>query len=203
MSLSKSILALFMAVSLAACGASGDYYEKPPAEVAKAIKGAYLPTHVLGSQIKRSRVTQPSPDTVVTTLLGAGGREMMHFVTTITPDGSGSRVSTELSVPEGVKDRLDEAVSKDPMAAHAMGVMQMLAKEHVAAAIEGRPFDMTLGNPNAKAAMAMNPEMKQHVDAANAAAADMARHEQQADFESSYGREWGESGSSSADGWGN
>ena len=202
MSLSKSILALFMAVSLAACGASGDYYEKPPADVAKAIKGAYLPTHVLGSQIKRSRVTQPSPDTVVTTLLGAGGREMMHFVTTITPDGSGSRVSTELSIPEGVKDRLDEAVSKDPMAAHAMNVMQMLAKEHVAAAIEGRPFDMTLGNPNAKAAMAMNPEMKQHVDAANAAAADMARHEQQADFESSYGSDWGESSDSGAS-WGN
>ena len=189
MSLSKSILALFMAVSLAACGASGDYYEKPPADVAQAIKGAYLPTHVLGSQIKRSRVTQPSPDTVVTTLLGAGGREMMHFVTTITPDGSGSRVSTELSIPEGVKDRLDEAVSKDPMAAHAMNVMQMLAKEHVAAAIEGRPFDMTLGNPNAKAAMAMNPEMKQHVDAANAAAAEMSRYEQEMDLESDGG--WG------------
>ena len=189
MTIFRGAFTILVAAALAACGASGDYYEKPPAEVAKAIKGAYLPTHVLGSQIKRSRVTQPSPDTVVTTLLGAGGREMMHFVTTITPDGSGSRVSTELSIPEGVKDRLDEAVSKDPMAAHAMGVMQMLAEEHVAAAIEGRPFDMTLGNPNAKAAMAMNPEMKQHVDAANAAAAEMSRYEQEMELESDGG--WG------------
>ena len=37
--------------------------------------------------------------------------------------------------------------------------------------------------------MAMNPEMKQHVDAANAAAAAMSRYEQEMDLESDGG--WG------------
>ena len=85
MSILRSILTIFGAIFLASCGNSGEYYEKTPEQVTHAIKSAHLPTHVLGKQIKRSRVTQPAPDTVVTTLLGEGGREMMHFVTTVTP----------------------------------------------------------------------------------------------------------------------
>ncbi|MCA0903581.1 hypothetical protein [Qipengyuania aquimaris] len=167
-----------------------------------AIKSAHLPTHVLGKQVKRSRVTQPAPDTVVTTLLGEGGREMMHFVTTVTPDGTGSRVATEIAIPEGVKERLDEAVAKDPMANYAMNLMHVVAREHVVAAIEGRPFDMTLGNPKAEVAMQMNPEMRAQIEEANKAASDMAKQEQQMHFSQSYGNDWGDSGSSTGDGWG-
>ena len=203
MTIFRGILAVFGAILLASCGNSGEYYEKSPEQVTQAIKSAHLPTHVLGRQVKRSRVTQPAPDTVITTLLGEGGREMMHFVTTVTPDGTGSRVATEIAVPEGVKERLDEAVENDPMANYAMNLMHVVAREHVVAAIEGRPFDMTLGNPNAQAAMEMNPEIRAQIEQANKAASDMAKSEQQLDFERNYGSGWGDGGTGSSDGWGN
>ena len=203
MSILRSIMTIFGAIFLASCGNSGEYCEKTPEQVTHAIKSAHLPTHVLGKQIKRSRVTQPAPDTVVTTLLGEGGREMMHFVTTVTPDGTGSRVATEIAVPEGVKERLDEAVAKDPMANYAMNLMHVVAREHVVAAIEGRPFDMTLGNPKAEVAMQMNPEMHARIEEANKAASDMAKQEQQMHFSQSYGNDWGDSGAGTGDGWGN
>lgn len=203
MTIFRGMLAIFCAILLASCGSSGEYYEKSPEQVTQAIKSAHLPTHVLGKQIKRSRVTQPAPDTVITTLLGEGGREMMHFVTTVTPDGTGSRVATEIAVPEGVKERLDEAVENDPMANYAMNLMHVVAREHVVAAIEGRPFDMTLGNPNAQAAMEMNPEIRAQIEQANKAASDMAKSEQQMEFERNYGSGWGDGGTGSSDGWGN
>jgi hypothetical protein len=172
------ILSVVGAALLAACGPSGTYYEKTPEQVAAALKKAYLPTHVLGSGIKRSKVTQPDPNTIVTALIGANGTEAMRFVTTITPDGTGSRVLTEVRAPEGVNNERANEVMADQ--AHVMALMDGLANEHVAAAIEGRPFDMMFAtNPMAKGMLSNQPGVQEQINEANASAAEWSRMEQE------------------------
>jgi len=195
------VLACAGAVLLVACGGGGKYYEKTPEQVASALKSAHLPVHVLGGTVAGSRVSQPDDDTVVTALLDRNGSEVMRFVTTFTPDGPGARVATEIRPPEGNnKDRATEAMQANGF---AMGMMKKLADEHVAAAIEGRPFDMMFASPPmAKGMMGAMPGMQERINQANETASEFARMEQEAEFEREYGDDWGASGSDAADGWG-
>jgi hypothetical protein len=172
------ILSIAGAVLLAACGQSGVYYEKTPEQVAAALKDAYLPTHILGGGIERSRVSQPDANTVVTALIGGDGSEAMRFVTTITPDGTGSRVLTVIQPPEGKnKERAAEMMASQ---AYAMSMMDSLAQEHVAAAIEGRAFDMMFAtNPAAKAMLNSDPQMREQLRQINEANTEFARMEQE------------------------
>jgi hypothetical protein len=126
----------------------GVHYDQSPQEVKAAIAAAYLPTHVLGSYIKGSKVSTPDDHTVVTSLLGENDAELMRFVTTVTPDGAGSEVDTVVEAPQGqYAERAQEAMKKN---GYAMVLMEKLADEHIAAAIEHRPFDMLAFNPMAK-----------------------------------------------------
>jgi hypothetical protein len=191
MRLKSFVLGAAGAVLLSACGPSGTYYEKTPEQVAAALRAAYLPTHVLGSTVTGSRVSQPDASTVVTALLDAEGRELMRFVTTVTPEGTGSRVSTDVRPPEGShKERAVEAMEKNGF---VMGLMGGLANEHVAAAIEGRPFDMMFANPVAKTMAGAVPGVKEQIDQANAGAMEMAKMERDAEFANEYGDAWGSS----------
>ncbi len=191
------ILSMAGAVLLAACGQTGTYYEKTPEQVAAALKGAYLPTHVLGGSIKRSRVTQPDPNTVVTALIGENGTEAMRFVTTITPDGTGSRVVTELQPPEGKnKERAAEMMASG---SYEIAMIGQLANEHVAAAIEGRPFDMMFAtNPMAKAMLRDKPGVQEQIDQANASAAEWSRMEQEMAAQPRKNPDWSDGGSEPA-----
>lgn len=166
------LLAVLTGVLLAGCGAQGTYYDKAPKDVVSALKSATLPYHVLGNQAQGTRVTQPDPNTVVTAVLAADQNEMIRFVTTITPDGSGSRVSTAVEPPRGrYSAHAGKAMAEN---AYAMALIGKLAHEHVAAAIEDRPFDMLFATaPMARGMLAANPEAQAHIDAANQSAAAM------------------------------
>lgn len=197
----KSMLLTCAGALLLASCCAGEYYEKTPQEVTSALSAAYLPVHVLGGTVADSRVTQPDSNTVVTALIDRNGSEMMRFVTTLTPDGAGTRVATEVRPPKGRnEDRASAAMKANGV---VLGLMEKLAEEHVAAAIEGRPFHMTFAtSPMAKGMMGAVPGMSEQIDAANEAAAEFSRYEQQAEFESEYGDHWGRSAGDAADGWG-
>lgn len=151
------------------------HYDKTPHEVKAAIAAAYLPTHILGSYIHGSKVSTPDENTVVTSLLGENGAELMRFVTTVTADGTGSEVDTVVQPPEGdYAERAQEAMKSH---AYTMALMEKLADEHVAAAIEGRPFDMLAFNPAAKA-VANSAGYGDTFAEANAAAMKLAKAEQ-------------------------
>ncbi len=184
------------------------YYEKSPTEIRAALKSAHLPTHILGQNIRGSSVRTPDDKTVVTALLGPEGRDAMYFVTTIEADGSGSEVTTVVKPPEGeLASRASEALEKNALAA---GMLDQLAQEHVAAAIEGRPFDMMFATaPAAKGMLAAMPGMSEHINRANATASEFAKAEQdwaerreEEEFREEYGDDWGASGTDHSDGWG-
>lgn len=151
------------------------YYEKPPSEVMSALSSAYVPTHILGSYVEGSRVTMPDGKTVVTALIDANGAELMRFVTTVTADGTGSLVDTVVEAPEG--EHAERAAEAMKSQAFTMSLMEKLADEHVAAAIEGRPFDMLAFNPMAKG-MAQSMGYGEQIDEANAAAMEFSRMDQ-------------------------
>ncbi len=156
------------------------HYDKTPYEVRAALAAAYVPTHILGSYVKGSQVSTPDDQTVVTALIGEDGTELMRFVTTVTPDGSGSEVATEVLAPEGEHaERAAEAMKKQ---GYAMALMRKLADEHVASAIEGRPFDMLAFNPMAKG-IAQASGYGGTFAQANADAADFAKAEQEMEAE--------------------
>ena len=103
--------ALFVLVTLlAACGSSGTYYEKSPKAVQQALRVQDLPLAVLGSTVKGKRVTSPDDETVVIALLGPEQIEMMRFVVTVTPDGTGSRVAVAVRPPEVPHLEVDHVV---------------------------------------------------------------------------------------------
>jgi hypothetical protein len=188
MKLRNVSIGLVTALLLAACGAqSGTYYEKSPEAVKTALKSAVLPYHILGEHAAGSKVTTPDGNTVVTAILGKDGNEMMRFVTTITADGAGSRINTDVQAPQGANsDRAKDTMKKQ---AFAMALMEKLAAEHVAAAVEGRPFDMMFATPGmSKGMAAMNPGMKAHFDQANANAE--AFNKMKRDIQSSEGDEY-------------
>ena len=177
----------------------GTHYEKSPSEVKAALSAAYLPTHVLGSYVKGSRVSMSGDSTVVTALLDENGAELMRFVTTVTPDGTGSMVDTEVRGPEGVHAKGAEKAMKSQ--AFTMALMAKLADEHVAAAIEGREFDMMFGNPMAKEMANAVPGMREQIEDANAGAMDMARAEQDDASGAEYSDDWGETETGEASDW--
>ena len=153
----------------------GTHYDKSPAQVKAALSAAYLPTHILGQYVKGSRVTMPDDKTVVTALIAEDGSELMRFVTTVIADGTGSEVDTEVRQPEGKYSKPAAEAMKSQ--AFTMSLMEKLADEHVAAAIEGRPFDMLAFNPMAKG-IARAAGYDKQFNEASAAAMDMARAEQ-------------------------
>ncbi|MDG6080014.1 hypothetical protein E3U23_12530 [Erythrobacter litoralis] len=175
------------------------YYEKSPEEIRRAIASAYLPVHILGDTVKRSRVTQPADGTVVTALLDENDVELMRFVTTVTPDDTGATVKTDVVQPEGKHaERAHKAMKEQTF---AMSLLEVLAEEHVAAAIEGRPFDMLAFNPTAKA-LAGPMGMAQDFDEINRLAAEDAAYMQDEAFREQYGDDWGTTTPSKRDGWG-
>jgi hypothetical protein len=156
----------------------GQYYDVAPAQALSRISNAYLPTQVLGSTVKGSRVTLSGKDTAITSLIAADGTELMRFVTTVEADGTGSSVSTTIEPPTG--PHAERAAAAMQSQAYTMGLMELLAQEHVEAAIEQRPFNMLAMNPAGDAMLKGMPGMKEHIDQANEAAAMMAEMEQDA-----------------------
>lgn len=166
------MVAAALSFLLAACGAPGTYYEKSPENVRKSLKSARLPYHILGSTAAGSSVKTPDDQTVITTILDKNRSELMRFVTTITPEGTGSRVNTVIAPPEGANaERAQKAMQENGF---ATVMLDKLAAEHVAAAVEGRPFDMMFATPAmAKGMINANPEMRAAMNEANASAAAM------------------------------
>lgn len=189
MRIARLLLPLVAATLLAACGSSGTYYEKSPKAVQQALRVQDLPLAVLGSTVKGKRVTSPDDETVVIALLGPEQIEIMRFVVTVKPDGTGSRVAVAVRPPEGSKKaKAEEAMKRGGL---AMGLMGTLANEHVAAAIEGRPFNMMFATgPIGKGVAAASPEMGAAINNANQAASVIAKMEREAEFSSEYGEDW-------------
>ncbi len=88
------------ALLLNACGESGKVYDKPPVEVAKAIRLAKHPT---GGKIKGSRVTSSTKEQVKIILTDDRGVGKVFITANITPEGNGSRVVTEVSASDDFK----------------------------------------------------------------------------------------------------
>ena len=156
----RTIFAATTLLLLAACGETGTYYEATPAQVKSRIMTATLPHHIVGSQIARSRTFERDGQ-IVTALVAEDGRDLMHFISTVTPEGAGSRVATDIELLADIGEGSFET-------AMAMNLMDQLADEHVAAAIEGRPFNMMFAT-NPAAVDALPPEARQQVEDANAA----------------------------------
>ncbi|MEL6530196.1 MAG: hypothetical protein AAGK01_03510 [Pseudomonadota bacterium] len=88
------------AMLLNACGESGTYYEQSPVEVAKGIRLAQHPT---GGKIKGSRVTSSTKEQVKVILTDDRGVGKVFITANISPDGTGSRVVTEVSASDDFK----------------------------------------------------------------------------------------------------
>lgn len=182
-------------------GSGEHHYDVPPAQVLSSVANAYVPTHVLGSTVKGSRVSLPDNRTVVTALIAHDGTELMRFVTRVEADGQGSSVSTTVEPPKGTNAERAEAVMKNQ--GFVMSLMEKLAQEHVDAAIEKRPFNMMAFNPAGEAMLNTMPGMKAQIEQANEAAASMAQMEQNQFHESDGDSEggWGADAGSGSD-WG-
>ena len=187
-------------------GGGAKHYDATPSQVKASLVAAYVPTGILGSTVKGSRVTQADDQTMVTALLDEGGNELMRFVTKIEPDGTGSSVETTVEPPHGKHaERAQEAMKSQGF---TMSLMDKLAQEHVAAAIEHRPFDMMSFNPAAKQMAGMVPGMSEQIDQANRNMSEMSRIQQHAgsdddDAEGGWGGDSaGSSTSTSEDDWG-
>lgn len=181
-------------------GASAQHYDVPPAQAMSRIASAYLPTHVLGSNIKGSRVSLSGQDTVITSLIAEDGTELMRFVTKVEADGKGSSVSTTIEPPTGAN--AERAAKVMQSQALAMSLLDLLAKEHVAAAIEQRPFNMLAMSPGGSAMAKNIPGMQEHLDQANASAAAMAEFEQDAFNSGDSGDGWADEPVGGGDDWG-
>jgi hypothetical protein len=166
------LISALAALLLSACGEQGKYYEQTPDAIRSALQSATLPYHILGSQAKGTRVIKIDDTKTAVAVVGPNDSEMMRFVTTVTPDGTGSRVMVELAPPEGRnKEKAEKAMQSNAM---AMMLMKKLADEHVAAAIEHRPFDMMFATPAlAKGMIGASPELRAQLDEANRSAASM------------------------------
>ncbi|KPF62981.1 hypothetical protein IP79_10450 [Porphyrobacter sp. AAP60] len=181
-------------------GPADEHYDVPPVQVLTSLSNATVPTHVLGSHIKGSRVTRPDNKTVVTALIGADGAEMMRFVTTVKADGEGSSVSTEIEPPVG--KNAERAAKAMQSQAYTMALMEKLAQEHVDAAIEKRPFNLLALNPAGDAMINADPRMKEQIQQANEAAAMMSRMEQEEFRSADQSGGWGANTPKRDIGWG-
>ncbi len=189
-------------------GSSGEYYDRTPAQIVTALENAHLPVHILGGAIVDSQVHSKGDGTVITALIGQDGREAMHFITTIDASGNGANVSTTVAPPGGdLKSKANEALAAQPYAAQLLG---LLAKEHVDAAIDGRPFDMLFAtNPMARKMLDEQAGMREHIDDINAANSQMDewdidafRSNRSGDSTSYASDDWGSDSASRSDGWG-
>jgi hypothetical protein len=184
-------------------------YERSPQQVREALRSAQVPIHVLGENIAGSVVRDERADIVVTALVDRNGAEVLHFVTTIEPDGDGSAVTTELRPAHGRNaQNVSGALSANLRAA---GLLEKLASEHVAAAIEGRPFDiMFAAPPMADPIMtAVAPGVKDKIAEANQTASELAKAhgelaeaERRRKFTEEHGEDWAASSHTPDDGWG-
>lgn len=181
-------------------GASAQHYDVPQAQAMSRIANAYLPTHVLGTYVKGSRVSISGSDTVITSLIAQDGSELMRFVTTVKADGEGSAVSTTVQPPQG--EHAERATAAMQSQAYTMALMDQLAQEHVAAAIEQRPFNMLAFNPAGEAMLNSMPGMKEQIDQANSAASMMAQMEQDAFASGDGGAGWSDDAAYEGSDWG-
>lgn len=145
----------------------GQYYEKSPHDIRASLKSATLPLHVLGSSVHGSRVYEQDENTVITALLGEDDKEMLYFVSVIEADGTGANVTTSIGTPEGeAGERAQKLLQKGGILG---GMMDKLATEHVAAAIEERPFDLMFASgPVANSMLSWFPELQSEINDANA-----------------------------------
>lgn len=181
------ILGAALCLMLAACGQSGTYYEKSPEDITSALQSATPPLALMGRTVTDSRVFEEDGN-IITALISSDGPDLLHIVTAISPDGTGSYVSNSLLVPAAEGD-----------VPYNVGLMQMLADEHVTAAIEGRAFNMLFATPvMGTTAISMIPGGDEHIQAANEAAAmfsemerGRAQYERQEEFRAEYGDDWG------------
>jgi hypothetical protein len=188
-----SILGFFL---LSACGESGKYYEKSPDAVISAIESAVLPT-VSDRSLVGSTVSKPDKNTIIVTAKDELGGDVFRIVTRLTPEGNGTRVETRF-------EQLHKRKGHDP------AMSQKFAVEHVAAAVEGRPFDMMFATaPVAKAVALADPETAERVKNAGAAMTAFSKMEQdshqdrkQRKFDEEYGDDWAASGDDDDAGWG-
>ena len=181
-------------------GSAEQYYEVPPAHAMSRIANAYLPTHVLGTYVKGSRVTVSGSETVITSLIAEDGSELMRFVTTVKADGTGSAVSTTVEPPTGA--HAERAAAAMQSQAYTMALMDQLAQEHVAAAIEQRPFNMLAFNPAGEAMLNSMPGMKEQIGEVNAAASMMAEMEQDTFASGDGGGGWSDDAAMGGSDWG-
>ena len=176
-------------------GASAQHYDVPQAQAMSRIANAYLPTHVLGTYVKGSRVSISGKDTVITSLIAQDGSELMRFVSKVEADGTGSSVTTTVEPPQGA--HAERAAAAMQSQAYTMALMDQLAQEHIAAAIEQRPFNMLAFNPAGNAMLNADPEMREAIQQANEAAAMLAEMDQDSFYESGGSNDWGGSGDGS------
>lgn len=203
MKLRNVVLASLGALALAACGQSGTYYEKSPEDVMNAIEKVRVPTAIMGRDISGFNVSRPLDNTVLITLTDASGKELYRIVNQVEADGNGSRVISQSQTPDG------KALT-GKLGGHQANMMNQFNEEIVAAAIEGRSFDMMFAtSPVAKSMLGNNPEMQAQIENANEAMLtmseleqDMADYEAQKKFEQKYGEDWGKSAGDSSEGWG-
>lgn len=179
-------------------GGPAQHYDVPPAQARTLIANAYLPTHILGSTVKGSRISTPDSETVITSLIAADGTELMRFVTKVESDGAGSSVSTTVEPPTGAN--AERAAKVMQSQAYTMALMDQLAQEHVAAAIEQRPFNMLAFNPAGESMLNAMPGMKEQISQANEAAAMIAEMEQESYHSGDSDGSW--SDDSGASDWG-
>ena len=184
-----SVAAVSVAFFIGACSQSGTYYEKSPDDIALALSDAKM-SPLLAGDVNESTVSRPNANKVIITGNDDFGGDVFRIVADLTPDGSGTLVSTKFEL-------LHKKKGYDNYMA------QQMATEHVAAAIEGRSVDvMAAANPIAKAIVNSNPEMSKAVNQGLNTAIAFEKMEEQAEFNKKYGDDWGANSASSDDGWG-
>ena len=115
-------------------------FDRPVAEVRKVLKEVGLPPHVFGSVEKTFKVLTPSPERMVWSITEHVDEEIRYVVTLTAEGASATRVTVDFMRPNGVPI--------GPVTANALqrrtvrNVYVDAMKEHIAAALERRDFQM-------------------------------------------------------------
>ncbi|MEM6475990.1 MAG: hypothetical protein AAF687_07475 [Pseudomonadota bacterium] len=197
MNIRRFALAALASTLLAGCGFQGEYYDATPEQATFRIKNAPMPTPFLGTGVARKEVITAEDGSIVTLFKNKAGKTGIQISATITPDGEGSRIATSVVYD---KSKLGSGAES----AMASGLITKLGEEHVAAAVEKRPFDMMFAaGPMAKGMMANNPGMAKQMQEANRMASEMAQAQRRGSYDSEYGGWGSENGGGSGADWGN
>lgn len=192
MHIRKHFCAFLLALALTGCGNSGTFYDKSPSAVAMSLRATKLPSYMMGETIMGQRVTQPDKDTVVISAIATNQSEAVRFIVKLKPEDEGTRVAVNVQAPEGQnKVRFEKS-------GNGAAKLTPFAQEHVAAAIEGRPFEMSAMTPGSKAI----PVISKEYDRASSAQAAMLEDLRQEGFRNKYGDDWSASGADSNSDWG-